>query len=364
MKKRIAIILVLVLLSSFLFSCDSSSEKESATTEQTSSEAANPDEETPSDDPGEQSTEIKEPVILDIATSGVGTSWYAYGSVFSEVIMGGLPSGSSVSASTESGATANPILVSQGDMPLGIGYNLVNHWAFDGLNLYEQKYDNLRGIAGNLDTFYYVGVVRKDAGWNDFKEVKEKQLPVKLSVLPSGMMGEVVTRMILEYYGITYDDIREWGGTVEFADWGTTVENIKDGRTDFVVHNVTQGHAALTELSATTALDFIQFPEEMIEYFATEEGFSKEVLPADSFKGQTNDLETFGLTSNLFCTEDLPFEVAYNIAKALTENVEKLHNGHTALSKFSKEGAGQPGGLGIPLHPGAEAYYKSAGLID
>ena len=181
-----------------------------------------------------------------------------------------------------------------------------------------------------------------------------------------GGLGEVniVASMIFEYYGMTFDDIIAWGGKVEYADWGTSVENIKDGRTDFICHNITQGHAAVTELASTVDMTFIQFPQDMIDTFVDEKGFSPETLPANCFKGQDTDIRTFGVTSTLFCSTELPDDVAYGIARALCENVEDIRAGHTALQRFTAESACDPGGMGIPLHPGAEQYYKEAGLLE
>ena len=303
------------------------------------------------------------PVMLDLVTASSGTSWYSYGATLAEILPKTMPKGSLINSIAEGGATSNPIQVGEGAYQMGIGYNLSSKWAYDGESLYTKKYDNLRSIAGYLDTFYYIGVVRSDAGWTDLGEVAANKMPVKISVLPAGNMGNVVTSMIFDYYGMTFEDIEAWGGVVEYADWATSVENIKDGRTDFICHNITQGHAAVTELSSTIDMTFIQFPQEMIDTFVNEKGFSPETLPAGSFKGQDTEIKTFGVTSNLFCTADLDDEVAYNVAKAMCENVADVNAGHKALQRFTAEGACDPAGLGIPLHPGAEKYYKEAGLL-
>lgn len=343
MKKILSLLLALVMIMSLAACGGSASGKESSGASNSNNE--------------------QESVMLNLVTASTGTSWYSYGATFAEVLPKGLPAGSSINAAAEGGATSNPIQVANGAYQLGVGYNLSNKWAYDGESLYSEGFDNLRGISGYLDTFYYIALVRTDAGWTDLAEVAEKHLPIKISVLPAGNMGNIVTSMIFEYYGMTFDDIISWGGVVEFADWSTSVENIKDGRTDFVCHNITQGHAAVTELASTVDMTFIQFPQEMIDTFVGEKGFSPETLPADCFKGQNKAIDTFGVTSTLFCTADLPDYVAYGIAKAMCENVADINAGHTALKRFTPEGACDPAGLGLPLHPGAEQYYKDAGLL-
>lgn len=304
-----------------------------------------------------------EPVSLDLATFNMGTSWYTYGSVMSELILKELPEGSKVNVLPQSGAAANPELVAQGKAPFAIGFNQACKWAYDGDFMYEKPLDNLRGLVGYLDTYYYAAVVSKSFGVTDLAEVKEKKLPIRVSTVPIGGLGEIVTRIIFDYYGFTYDDIKSWGGKVEHNDFNTIVSNFKDGQTDFFLQNITQGHPAVTELAVTTPVLFIQFPDDMINTLSETYGFSIETLPANSFNGQTKDIKSLGLTSNLFCNTDLPDDVAYAITKAIVENPEELHNGHVALKRFTPKDAADPVGLGLPLHPGAEKYYKEAGLL-
>jgi len=304
------------------------------------------------------------PVTMDMATMGIGSAWFAYGPILAELIARELPAGSVVNVIPAAGAVANPILVSRGEFPIAVGFNQSNFWAYNGMLIYDEPFDNLRGLVGYLDTFFYVAAVSRAFGVTDLAEVAERRLPMRVSVLPPGTLGEVVTRLVFQHYGFTYDDIRSWGGRVEHNDWSTIVDLFRDGQTDFFMHNVTQGHAALTELAIATDISFLRFPEEMIEAFARDFGFSRELLPANSFRGQTEDIPSMGLTSTLFASADLPDGIAYTIARALVENTEAMHLGHIALSRFTPESAARTTGMGLPLHPGAEAFYRGAGLLE
>ncbi|HCJ58950.1 hypothetical protein SDC9_114020 [bioreactor metagenome] len=348
MKKRILVsCLILIILTTAIAGC---------------SKPATPPAETPPAGGGSDKA-LTSPVNLDLATMKMGSGWYSYGSVLSELMMKELPSGSKVNIIPESGAAANPTLVSKGKFPIGLGYNQSCSWAYNGKFIYDKPLENLRGLVGYLDTYYYAAVVSKSFGVTDLAEVKEKKLPIRVSTVPVGGMGEVVTRLVFEYYGFTYDDIISWGGKVEHNDFATIVDMFKDGQTDFFLQNITQGHASVTELSVSTDIIFLEFPEDMINSFVEKYGFSKEVLPANSYKGQTKDIVSMGLTTNIFTNTDMPDAVAYAITKAIVENPDTLHKGHVALERFTREGACDPIGLGLPLHPGAEAYYREVGLL-
>lgn len=304
-----------------------------------------------------------QPVKLNMASMYMGSSWYSYGSIFCEVLQKELPKGSQVNMLPQAGAAGNPKMVANKSADFGFGYNLSNFWAQKGLFIYDKPLDNLRGLVGNLDTFYYAAVMRKDGKITDLAEVAEKKLPIRISTVPKGGMGEVVTRLVLQYYGFTYDDVRSWGGKVEHTDFASIVDAFKDGQTDFFLQNITQGHAALTELAVTTDLQFVQFPKEMIDAFVKDYGFSVATLPANSFKGQGVPIESLSVTTNLFTNTDMPDSIAYLITKSVCENTEALHTGHVALKRFDPKDAAEPKGLGLPLHPGAERYYKEAGYM-
>lgn len=313
--------------------------------------------------PGNTGTELKDPVNLDLATFNMGSAWYSYGPVLSELMLKELPSGSKVNVLQQAGAAANPKLVAEGKAPIAIGFNQACNWAYNGKYMYDKPYNNLRGLVGYLDTYYYAAVVSKSFGVTDLAEVKAKKIPIRVSTVPVGGLGEIVTRLIFEHYGFTYEDIKSWGGKVEHNDFNTIVQKFKDGQTDFFLQNITQGHAAITELAVTTPVIFLQFPDDMINAFSQKYGFSIETLPANSFNGQTTAIKSLGLTSNLFCTADLPEAVAYALTKAVVENPDAIHSGHVALKRFDPKDASDPIGVGLPLHPGAEKYYKEKGLL-
>ena len=167
------------------------------------------------------------PVNLDLATMKMGSGWYSYGSVLTELMLQELPEGSKINIIPESGAAANPTLVSKGKFPFGLGYNQSCNWAYNGNFIYDEPLENLRGLVGYLDTYYYAAVVSKAFGVTDLAEVAEKKLPIRVSTVPVGGMGEIVTRLVFEYYGFTYDDIKSWGGKVEHNDFFAEKMRIK-----------------------------------------------------------------------------------------------------------------------------------------
>ena len=86
------------------------------------------------------------------------------------------------------------------------------------------------------------------------------------------------------------------------------------------------------------------------------------VLPAESFRGQDQDVATVGWSVTLDATTRMPDAVAYLITKTVIEGMDKLALAHNSLEAFDPSLAPQK--VGVPLHSGAERYYREAGLLE
>ena len=75
------------------------------------------------------------------------------------------------------------------------------------------------------------------------------------------------------------------------------------------------------------------------------------------------DVPTIAVGAQWVTSADQPEELIYNITKALWNDATRaqLDAGHAKGKMIVKENA--TAGLGLPLHPGAERFYKEAGLL-
>lgn len=81
------------------------------------------------------------------------------------------------------------------------------------------------------------------------------------------------------------------------------------------------------------------------------------------YRGTDKDVKSFGVAATMVTTSDVSDEVAYNVAKAVFENFDTFKRLHPAFANLKKEDMVKAG-ISIPLHPGAEKYYKEVGLIN
>lgn len=91
--------------------------------------------------------------------------------------------------------------------------------------------------------------------------------------------------------------------------------------------------------------------------------YRKAVIPGGMYRGNPEDTVTFGVGATFVTSTDVPEKVVYEVVKAVFENFDSFKRLHPAFSGLKKEEMVKDG-LSAPLHPGAEKYYKEAGLID
>ncbi|MNE94925.1 hypothetical protein D3C80_1929450 [compost metagenome] len=85
------------------------------------------------------------------------------------------------------------------------------------------------------------------------------------------------------------------------------------------------------------------------------------MIPAGTYDGQDVDIATVAIQNILVSHEDVSEEVAYQMTKLMFDNLERLGNAHSAAKDIKLEGAAK--NLPIPLHPGAERFYKEVGAL-
>ena len=101
---------------------------------------------------------------------------------------------------------------------------------------------------------------------------------------------------------------------------------------------------------------------ELDQICAENPAYYKAVIPAGTYNGQDEDVPTFGVKCMVIANEDLDYDVAYQMAKTFVEQADEMIKGNAFFYNMADRGF-ICNDLPIPLHPGAEAYYKEAGLL-
>jgi uncharacterized protein len=258
-------------------------------------------------------------------------------------------------AVASNGSVANVNAINSGSMQSGFTQSDVAYWAYNASGIYEgrPKVDTLRAIANLYPESFHL-VARKGSGIKSIKDLKGK----RMSLDEPGSGTLVDARLILAAYGMTEKDVK-----AEYLKPQQSADKLKDGALDafFSVSGWPQG--AIAELAATTGIDLVPIDgpeaENLIKQFSF---FAADEIPDGAYKGVTG-VKTVSVNAIWATSSKQADQLIYNITAALWNPSTRklLDSGHAKGKAIKLETAIV--GLGIPLHAGAETFYKEKGLI-
>ena len=306
--------------------------------------------------------ELKSPVHLRLASQDLGSAWYVYGANFAKLWRQALPKGSTIDVLPYGGGPANSYLLEKGDADLAFSFTAVANWAVQGKVTHKKKIEAIRGLVGSLDRYYLAVIATKRSGITSLEEVARKKLPARFVSQPMGSTAESSMPLLFEAYGMSYEAIKSWGGSVTPTSTGVAQAQMTEGKADIWIQVVTAGHPAVSELALSAELNFLPASEGIIRKMM-EYGYEKAVLPAKVFKGQDKEVPYVGFPTILIGHQDLEPQLVYLLTKTIMENKEALKKAHAGFKNFMPEDAWKLENFGIPLHRGAEKYYRDKGMM-
>ena len=290
-----------------------------------------------------------------INTGGVAGTYYPIGGLIANAISQPAVVGLVATAVASNGSVANINAIVGGGAESGFSQADVAYWAYTGTGTFEgkPKVTDLRLIANLYPESFHL-VARKGANIKTIADLKGKR--VSLDEPGSGTL--VNARAILAAYGITEKDIK-----AEFLKPNAAGEKLKDNSLDafFFVGGYPAG--AIAELAATGGIDIIAITGPEAEKLSKQFGFySADTIPAETYKGVAA-VKTLAVGAQWVTSAKQDATLVYNITKALwNDNTRKaLDAGHAKGKSILRAGA--IAGAGIPLHAGAEKFYKEVGLL-
>ncbi|MBS7526184.1 TAXI family TRAP transporter solute-binding subunit [Fusibacter paucivorans] len=360
--KKLSVILLVISLMTFSFLIAGCSSEESGGSASASTSSETSSESTPSTDSESSGLQTD----FKFASMTVGGSWYIYGVTIADLMKEAIPN-SIVDVLPYQGGIGNPILVSGGEADLGLSFSSSQNWAYNGILDYEGKdMTNLRALIGGLSLPYRVGIIiRDDLGIDSIQDIIDNQMKIRLLTVQKGGLGEAMARQVLEAYGISYEDIESYGGTVNNVELSVAVNLMKDGQADVFIHNISYKQPDFVEMCLRGGLTMIPIDDEQRTYLADKYGHIENVtVEPGEFVGTDEEVVTVGYPTGVIASDRMSEETAYAIVKSVCENLDKLKAAHASLADFDPAKAGLPEMNGyIPLHPGAEKYYREMGYI-
>lgn len=259
----------------------------------------------------------------------------------------------SAEATNATGQNIQNIL--NGDAEIAIAMQDAVMQAYTATGAYEGK-EPASGLKALMRLWpnYVQLVTTADTGITSVADLKGKRVGV--GAANSGV--EINARMILDAYGITYDDI-----TPDYLAYGEAIDNMKNGQCDAVF--VTSGLPNATVMDLGVSYDMVVIPidgegrEKLVNDYPY---YAESVIPANTYNN-TEDVEGVFVYNIMLVREDLSDDMVYDILNGVFENISTIKASHNAADKNIDITFGVDD-IQLPLHPGAEAFWKDNGYID
>ena len=303
-----------------------------------------------------------------IGTGGTAGTYYPIGGLLANAISAppgaaaceggstcGVP-GLVASAVASNGSVANVNAIMGGAMESGFAQGDVAAWAYTGTGIWEgqPKAEKLRAIANLYPESIHL-VATKASGIASVADLRGKR--VSMDEPGSGTL--VDAKLILAAAGLAEGDV-----TPEYLKPDQASDRMKDGAMDafFFVGGYPAG--AIAELASQQEVVIVPIEGEVATKVLENEFFAANTIPAGTYDNQAADVQTIAVGAQWLTSADQPEELIYNITKAIWNDATRtqLDAGHAKGKMIVKENAAA--GLGLPLHPGAECFYREAGLIQ
>jgi len=295
--------------------------------------------------------EAKAQEFINVLTGGTSGVYYPLGVALSEIYGQGIEGArTQVQATKASVENLNLLQVGRGEIAFSLGDSLRDGWEGNKEAGFPGKLDKLRGIAAIYPNYVQI-VASKESGITTLEELKGKSLSVGAPA--SGT--ELNARAIFAAAGLTYQDL----GKIEYLPFAESVELIKNRQLDSTLQSAGLGVASLRDLATSVPINVVAVPAEVVEKIGAP--FMAVTIPAGTYEGQAEDVPTAAVGNFLVSHEGVSEETAYQMTKLLFENLDKLAAAHAAAKAIDVKKAVD--GMPVPLHPGAERYYREVGVL-
>lgn len=315
--------------------------------------------------------EAQSPTFFRIGTGGAGGTYFPIGGTIANGISAppgsrpceeggqcGVPGLIAIAQSTTA-SVFNNAAVQNGELEAGLAAADVTRSMYLGEGKFEGKPHPKLRIVANLYPEDLHLVLPKGESVNNLGDLAGK----RVGIAQAGSGTQVAVLQMLEAWGVTRDNMDE----AELNN-SQSAERLADGQLDAYFYAAGWPVAAMVQLSSTKGMSLHSFTEDDLKKInEIIPAYIPSKIPGGVYEGVDNDVLTPAVSALLVVSSDLDEELVYGITKALwNDNTRRLlDTGHAKGKQITVETAlDGVGALGVPLHPGAERFYKEAGMLE
>ena len=355
MKKRLLSCMLAIFMLASLSACSSKPAASSSASGASTSAAAEP-----SGSGNSAYTHAPaQPTTIELVAGGTSGSWYSIFASISEIV--NKENCNLILKVVPGGGVGNPATVGMGEANMGLMYGSFGLAARAGQNPYTEPYEDLLAVTGGFMPMYLEISTLADSGITDFKEALTGAHAARvLTGVKSTSTGWYFDR-ILEFYGISADDIKSRGGSVTNTEYGDWTQMATDGHIDLMFNHIGVPSSTLQEILTSRDVRLLNMPDELIDYLVNEYAMVETTIKAGTYDFLTEDIKTVMSPTVLAVNADVSDEAVYTLLEVLDAHTDEIRALHATLANFDLSTAWQS--AAVPLHPGAEAFFTDKGYM-
>ena len=296
--------------------------------------------------------------FIGIGTGGVTGVYYPVGGAICRLVnRDRAEHGIRCGVESTGGSIFNINAIRAGELEFGVVQSDWQFHAYQGTSQFEGDgpFEDLRAVF-SLHPEPFTVVARTDAGVSRFEELEGK----RVNIGNPGSGQRATMDVVMEAMGWTTDVFSQ---ATELPP-GEQALALCDNNVDAIVYTV--GHPSGAIQEATTACDtvILHADNDALRALVAERDYYRmATIPGGMYRGTPDDVTTFGVGATFVTRADVPEDAVYVLTRAIFENFDTFKGLHPALDILVPEEMARDG-LSAPLHPGAERYFREAGLID
>ncbi|MEM9474138.1 MAG: TAXI family TRAP transporter solute-binding subunit [Pseudomonadota bacterium] len=301
---------------------------------------------------------VAQDTFITIGTGGVTGVYYPTGGAICRMLRPGRAEhGIRCGAESTGGSVFNINAIRNGELEFGVAQSDWQFHAFNGTSRFEEQgpFEELRAVF-SVHPEPFTVVARADAGIATFEDLKGKR--VNVGNPGSGQRGTM--EVLMEAMGWTMDDFAV-ASELQAAEQS---QALCDNNIDAMIYTV--GHPSGSIQEATTACDsvLVSVDNDATQMLVNDNSFYRTAtIPGGLYRGNDGDVQTFGVGATFVTSANVSEDVVYEVVKAVFENIDQFKGLHPAFANLDPSEMANDS-LSAPLHPGAERYYREAGLIE
>ena len=313
----------------------------------------------------------QDPTFFRIGTGSAGGTYFPIGGTIANGISSppgsrpcdeggqcGVPGLIAIAQSTTA-SVFNNTAVQNGELEAGLAAADVPRSMFLGEGKFDGKPHAKLRVVANLYPEDLHLVMPKGSSIDSLSDLEGK----RVGIAQAGSGTQVAVEMMMAEWGLNRDNYDE----AELNN-SQSAERLADGQLDAYFYAAGWPVSAMVQLSTTKGMELHSFTDDDLKKINDIiPAYIPSSIPAGVYEGVDYEVKTPAVSALLVVSSDLSEELVYGITKAMwNDNTRKLlDNGHAKGKQITPDTALDGiEALGVPLHAGAEKFYKEAGLLE